>query len=244
MHDGEPLPLLPKPMRVLILGGWSPGPLDHLRGHFREFEFEEPPIPMPPSGCMWCMNPFCILLVAYVCAGIPWLFTIAASLDNPGSAIMYVSVVLGSLVVVRLFVAALVRFSVYHGARIAMGAIERTDPDMLIGFSWGGAVAWELCASHRWTGPTVLLAPTVSAICGITFSSPPKLRVPACSEVHVFHAREDPFCPDAQHSYLQEDGCVMHLHTDNHMLCGRHTVSDIIQTITQFKADTIINAAT
>ena len=70
---------------------------------------------LPPR----CMNPFCILLVAYVCAGIPWLFTIAASLDNPGSAIMYVSVVLGSLVVVRPRIAPRVICFLPHSTRFS-----------------------------------------------------------------------------------------------------------------------------
>lgn len=38
-------------------------------------------------------------------------------------------------------------------------AIERHRPDVLLGSSWGGAVAVELVARGLWRGPTVLLAP-------------------------------------------------------------------------------------
>ena len=42
---------------------------------------------------------------------------------------------------------------------IQQAAIERERPDVLLGSSWGGAVAVELVARGLWRGPTVLLAP-------------------------------------------------------------------------------------
>ena len=38
-------------------------------------------------------------------------------------------------------------------------AVERYQPDVVIGSSWGGAVAIELILRGYWRGPTVLLAP-------------------------------------------------------------------------------------
>ena len=51
------------------------------------------------------------------------------------------------------------------------------------------------------------------------------------NEIHVFHAKDDPFCPEEQHMRMSEVGCRMHLHRDNHALCGRATLADIIETI-------------
>ena len=38
---------------------------------------------------------------------------------------------------------------------------------------------------------------------------------------------------------MAESGCDMHLHSDSHVLCGRHTVTDIIQTIAQFETELV-----
>ncbi|KAJ4454386.1 hypothetical protein PAPYR_10929 [Paratrimastix pyriformis] len=40
--------------------------------------------------------------------------------------------------------------------------LAATRPDVLVGSSFGGAVAYELCRRRLWNGPTVLLAPALS----------------------------------------------------------------------------------
>ena len=42
---------------------------------------------------------------------------------------------------------------------VARAALRKCEPDVVVGFSWGGAIAIELARSGEWNGPTVLLAP-------------------------------------------------------------------------------------
>jgi len=216
-------------MRVLILGGWSPGPLDLVRHHFSQWEFEEPLLPMPPAGWLWCCNPFCILL-CLLCGVVPWLLNLAAKAGGILSALV---VVFGIVIIFRILVAALIRFSLWHATSIATAAIEKQRPDVVLAFSWGGAIAWQAMAHGKWAGPTILLAPTTSAVSRVAgaASHTPSLPVGYASDVHVFHARNDPFCPDHQHTEMAEAGCTMHLHNDNHSLCGRQTVTEILKVL-------------
>ena len=53
---------------VLVLGGWSPGPLDALRWAMRdqEVDFLEPPLHMPPAGVRWCCTWEALLLACCI----------------------------------------------------------------------------------------------------------------------------------------------------------------------------------
>ena len=61
-------------LRVLILGGWSPGPLDSLRWAVRDecIDFFEPAMHMPPAGFRWCLTWEAVLLAmcAWVLIGV------------------------------------------------------------------------------------------------------------------------------------------------------------------------------
>lgn len=48
--------------------------------------------------------------------------------------------------------------------RVAAAAAAESEADVLVGSSWGGAVALELVASGRWTGPAILLAPALERV--------------------------------------------------------------------------------
>jgi hypothetical protein len=47
-------------------------------------------------------------------------------------------------------------------------AIIREQPDIVVGSSWGGAVAVELMRAEIWRGPTILLAPAVHRVAART----------------------------------------------------------------------------
>ena len=51
---------------------------------------------------------------------------------------------------------------------IQIAAIGQEKPDIVVGSSWGGAVAVELIRSGVWKGPTVLLAPAVHRVASKT----------------------------------------------------------------------------
>ncbi|MFK8003815.1 MAG: hypothetical protein AB8H86_29905 [Polyangiales bacterium] len=64
----------------------------------------------------------------------------------------------------RALLAAALGKSFVRCVAIQRKAILHDAPDILIGSSWGGAVAAELIASGVWAGPTILLAPAVARV--------------------------------------------------------------------------------
>lgn len=62
------------------------------------------------------------------------------------------------------------------------------QPDLLIGSSFGGAVAVALLARDLWRGPTLLLAPAALLY-------DPSARLPASARVTLVHARADAIVP-------------------------------------------------
>jgi len=48
---------------------------------------------------------------------------------------------------------------------IVRQALTEAQPDIVVGSSWGGAVAADLLVHDLWTGPTVLLAPAIRRVC-------------------------------------------------------------------------------
>jgi hypothetical protein len=63
-------------------------------------------------------------------------------------------------------------------------ALQQFSPDVLVGSSFGGAVALELLRRNHWRGPTVLLAPAAKA-----FGIP--LSIPQGVPVVIVHGRRD-----------------------------------------------------
>lgn len=213
--------------RALVLGGWSPGPLEVLQRQLREVEFWEPAIPMPPAGLRWCLNPFWALLVLYLLFGLPYMLAVADDWAGSAGAAwgLRAGILAGSCLVVRLLLALLVWFSIRDAMWVAAGALRSFEPDVLVGFSWGGGVACWLLAARRWAGPTVLLAPTVQAMARVQCAALPQLPGPGrAAPVHVFHARHDGFCPEAQARELAAAGCEVHWCDDDHVLCSRTSV--------------------
>eukprot|EP00434_Breviolum_minutum_P041112 symbB.v1.2.036567.t1/scaffold5193.1/size29919/1 len=122
---------LERRQRVLVLGGWSPGPLDVLRARMDRVDFLEPNIPMPPSGCRWCLNPFCPLLLAVIF----WLLPMVASTEEPAglqgamSWLLRLAALLAIPLFLRLLVAGLVWFSIKDGLWTTSRAIKEFHPD-------------------------------------------------------------------------------------------------------------------
>ena len=69
-------------------------------------------------------------------------------------------------------------------ARQQAEQIERFGPDLLIGSSFGGAVAVALLARGCWKGPTLLLAPAA-------FRYDPSARLPPGVPVTIIHGLRD-----------------------------------------------------
>eukprot|EP00747_Dinoflagellata_sp_TGD_P178571 gnl/TRDRNA2_/TRDRNA2_27702_c0_seq1.p1 gnl/TRDRNA2_/TRDRNA2_27702_c0~~gnl/TRDRNA2_/TRDRNA2_27702_c0_seq1.p1 ORF type:complete len:256 (+),score=32.93 gnl/TRDRNA2_/TRDRNA2_27702_c0_seq1:81-848(+) len=215
-------------MRVLVLGGWSPGPLWDLAARLPDMAIYQPSIPMPPAGLRWLLNPFLAILVLFLFVVHPHAAAAINRLDEGAAAsVLSAGLVATSFVLLRLLVGWLVSFAIWDSVRIARAAVRSFEPDLVMGFSWGGGVACWLLAEGGWCGPTLMLAPTVKAMCWVGRLSLPHLPVP--SAVHVFHAEHDAFCPQSQHEMLESMGCHVNLcRGDGHALCARGTLDAIV----------------
>ena len=246
-------------VRVLVLGGWSPGPLAHLREQFAEScVFVEPALHMPPHGVRWCCTwEFLLLAVA--------AFSALKALALPGWWKLALS--LPALAILPILVRLLVRGSIRRSVAAATAAhVEHVE--VVVGFSWGGGVAcWLLAngaseeeedggrslgAAQEW----LLLAPTLDAMAsaaGLPPRSRPDVRLgieratfallddedegrdsdgagpgaaTSCN-VHIIHAANDPFCPDAQLRALQATRASMHVCRDAHTLDSPWTLDEV-----------------
>eukprot|EP00927_Polykrikos_kofoidii_P014023 TRINITY_DN16111_c0_g1_i1.p1 TRINITY_DN16111_c0_g1~~TRINITY_DN16111_c0_g1_i1.p1 ORF type:complete len:260 (+),score=41.82 TRINITY_DN16111_c0_g1_i1:221-1000(+) len=206
--------------RVLYLGGWSNGPLDELLARRSDLEVSCPTLPTPPVGTRWLLTPVIPVLLGYCFVVRPWFANVAAEVGGIGTVVE----LLVSLCVVVLCIRLLVWHAIWDSVRIASDAIERFQPDAVVGFSWGGGVACCLAGTHAWTGPTILLAPPLRVMDWASLR-----RMPAVPpHVHVFHAESDIFCPASQHCELEAMGCLVHKCAgDGHGLCNPASVDTI-----------------
>ena len=198
---------------VLILSGWSDGPLPALEHSLRQrgLRCVRVPLPMPPCGVYWCANPFLLLL-----AGVVWLAIYAINeLTLEPAALYIVLIIAAALVAARLCVAGVVRFAEWHGAANAKRLLARHRVALVVGFSWGGGIAHRLLASRSWRGPTLLLAPTTIAMARCALRSPQRLDD---ARLRVVLASQDGFVPRTATEDLYEAVAVV---PDDHPLCGR-----------------------
>ena len=200
-------------LAVLILSGWSDGPLPALEHSLRQrgLRCVRVPLPMPPCGVYWCANPFLLLL-----AGVVWLAVYAWNECTLEPFVVFaILIIAGALVAARLCVAGVVRFAEWHGAANAKRLLARHRVALVVGFSWGGGIAHRLLASRSWRGPTLLLAPTTVAMARCALRSPQRLDD---ARVRVVLASDDGFVPRPATESLYEAVAVVH---DDHPLCGR-----------------------
>lgn len=94
-------------------------------------------------------------------------------------------------------------------------AIAESPPDVLIGSSWGGAVAAELIVAGAWAGPTILLAPAIERVSewtgrGELARTSAALRDAATrAPLLVFHDPADDTVPHADSVRLAEGAIVL-----------------------------------
>lgn len=225
-------------VRVLILGGWSPGPIDALRWGMREqntVRFYEPSLPMPPVGVRWLCAWEAALLTG--CAWVTLLL-----LNGAGEMLSWVRfmLLLGCVAALPLSIVLLVRGSIRRGIATAMYHIEQRHIDVVVGFSWGGGLACWLLAEHTsWHGPTLLLAPTLQLMASAARRAIPTFQ--ACADpsegglplVHIFHATDDEcFCPRSQHRDLTTTGAAMHTCDDVHVFADARSELAILRAFT------------
>lgn len=124
---------------------------------------------------------------------------------------------------------------------IQRAAIERYRPDVLLGSSWGGAIAIELVLQGAWRGPTVLLAPALQRVAGRMGESDGDVdaKVKALQEraaaqrIVIFHDADDETVPFGDSVALQggSDIELKRVHAGGHRLMGLLEDGSLVETL-------------
>lgn len=127
--------------------------------------------------------------------------------------------------------AALARRVLRRSVAVQRRALARHRVDVVVGSSFGGAVALELLRSGAWTGPTVLLCPAHCLVAHRARRVPPSLRVLSpeqTAHVVVVHGRADAVVPIA-HSEELVAGTAARLIVvdDDHRLTATATADNL-----------------
>jgi hypothetical protein len=121
---------------VLVVGGWSPGPLLYLSSVLTSYQIVQPRrLPMPPFPGVWCCHPK-VVSVILACAILLWLSC------QPNIIVVWKLIaIVATLLMIRGLAAVAVRTSIETAANSCLEAIRPYNGNVvLIGFSWGGAV--------------------------------------------------------------------------------------------------------
>ena len=142
--------------RIIILGGWSPGPLLHLeraisswqnRHHHQQYVeiVQVHNLSMPPIPGSWCCHPAVVAVFA-IWIGLIYLAASPHVVVESFGWTIVLRLLLAMLAFVwfRIIAVVVVRVSMNQCIRIACKEMyQKSDPNqmLLIGFSWGGAVS-------------------------------------------------------------------------------------------------------
>ena len=174
---------------VLFIHGLESGPRGHKARALAEAGFEVVAVQMPSSRSAILRDPVTqlalisavVLLISSAFAGFVWFA--------------------GTLVLLGLsatqFRAAVTRRMWKRSLAIQRHALKNHRIDVVLGSSFGGAVALELVARGDWTGRTVLLCPAHRLVAKRANISAPSL--PEGADVLVVHGTRDEIVP-LQHS--------------------------------------------
>jgi len=220
------------PFCVIVLGGWSPGPLTVVKQSLSSrncVAVMEPDIPMPPMKCSWLLDP-CVAAFFAVLGCTSWAYH---AIERQGLLLIPLTIIaLGAL---RLCVAGIVRGSLQRGVRKTMAIMNTSKTELIVGFSWGGSVVAEMlqrglvgCGPNQ---PKVLLIAPVTAVVGaicMQNDAALQVQVDESSRVHVFHASDDAFfCPHPER--WANSGVTYHMCHDTHAFMRRQSQHQIVQ---------------
>ncbi|MFT5357712.1 MAG: hypothetical protein ACI9KE_004949 [Polyangiales bacterium] len=141
-------------------------------------------------------------------------FVAAAALHLPMLSVGAVGIAAWLFLRRRALLGAALNKSFITCVDIQRQALASNPPDILIGSSWGGAVAAELIATGAWKGPTILLAPAIERVDvwarrGDLAQTTAALRAAAeASPVLIFHDPADETVPHADSVRLAEGSAI------------------------------------
>ncbi|KAJ9466550.1 hypothetical protein DIPPA_21049 [Diplonema papillatum] len=204
---------MPAPAKkILYLHGFSEGPSNPKPAYLQQkYGITMPALGMYPTkrnspvllGLTGRWSAACMAGAA-AAAAVPWLlygWSGAAALGAWLGA--YVA---GVLCLRRRVVAEGVRRSYEKTLRIARAAIEKEAPDLLVGFSWGGALAVHCLLDGTYAGPCLLLAPAYQKLLLLQGGELPFAQSSGTpsSRVLILHCPDDPITPVADSRELAD----------------------------------------
>ena len=224
VHASQSLPQLNARVRVLLLGGWTSGPLAAIRASVtvdEPIDFLQPALHMPPIGTAWAATWEALLLGCCVWIILALLISTGVWVSMMRPEFWMCCISLPPLTVM------LIRGSVRRCVSTARFRVDRHRVDVVVGYSWGGGIACWLLADNGWRGPTLLLAPAVTAMASAARLPRPHFRASsahadrvACAPfVQIVHAAADRVCPASQQPDLERTGALMRVCDDGHALC-------------------------
>lgn len=226
-------------LKALVIGGWSPGPITFIQKRFHldvEFHDITSRIPTPPVGVICWLNPY--LLFIFVCAGLVlYGISVIASMQQDAIVKIFLIIVLCLLdyvLVRKVFVPKFLTYSINHSCKVIESSLKNDHYDIVIGFSWGGAIVWWCLCQDVWHGKTMILAPTIEIMANIA-----KLKFPMLSKTNndinnsnqqkniiCIHAEGDPFTPKKQISKIQDCSTSTGL-IDMYECCDSHVFEQL-----------------
>jgi hypothetical protein len=246
-QDGQPT--------VLLLEGWSMGPLIHLRKSLQDskqkYKILEPALPMPPFlGTWWWDRNFIAMAIGLL--GICWSgiysMTRVSTYYGGTAGILCAFCILASVVGwIRLMAVVAVRCSIRKGVAICLKNMHEYNIVAIVAFSWGGAVLAELLVQgqvgyHATQPAALLIAPATASVAKVTMREDAALRIDPVQDnmVHVVHATHDrQVCPHPER-WQNVDGVEYTMLSDIHIFqepASQHVLTEILVRLLQQKAN-------
>ena len=211
-------------LRALVISGWSDGPLTFIQDRFQdqvEFHDITDQIPTPPVGSKcWC-NPYLFLIFLFIVLS---FYSINILMESQLQTLMKVMILclgipLVAIVGKRILLAKFLNFSIRRCCAVVKSTLKNGHYDMVIGFSWGGAIAWWCTCEGIWRGKTLMLAPTIEIMANLANMKFPLLNNSDSDQVAVIHAEGDPFTPKQQISKIKSCGPLISMYEcrDSHV---------------------------
>ena len=171
---------------VLFVHGLESGPRGKKALALEEAGFKVVSGQMPCSRRAVLQDPAVITLIV-MAIGI----LIAASMQG---VLGFMITLIAYSVLFRFVQPLLMRRVLRRSVAVQLALLGANQIDVVVGSSFGGAVALELLTSGAWKGPTLLLCPAHRKVAGRAWSPTPKLPAEA-SKVLVVHGYQDETVP-------------------------------------------------
>jgi len=143
-------------------------------------------------------------------------------------------------ILLRLVVIVAMRHSISMSVNIAKREIIAFQPDVLVGFSWGGAIAAFLMSRGLWAAETVMLSPSLKPMCRFAWLGIPRPpQADLASSTHIFLPNMDKLTPGWFEFGINFEGCKLHTLRDGHDLCQPKSISEIVRCVRELSGDVI-----